>query len=227
MNELDLYAKIEPYLEFDEIYNLYQKYYHIIASLDKSSILDVGCGNGIFLHNLQLEKKFGIDLSQNQINKAIALGLDAKVIDICEVDDKYDIVTAIFDVINYIPQNKLKQFFKCVYNVLNKDGVLLFDINSLYGFENIADGSLVIDKDNKFISIDATYKNMSLTTKITLFEKHHQYNCYNKTTNKIIQYYHKNRFLKQLLQQIGFIVEITECYLYSDITDKYIFKAIK
>ena len=225
MNELDLYAKIEPYLNFTEIDKLYQKYYQIIHSLDKKSIIDIGCGNGKFLQNLNIEEKFGIDLSNAQVKKTLSLGIKAKAIDICKINQSFDIATAVFDVINYIPEKKLKSFFQCVYDRLNKNGNFIFDINSLYGFENIADGAITIDKDHLFIAIDAVYKNKQLKTKITCFEKQQQ--CYIKQSNQITQYYHKLSFLKNILQKIGFSVKTKKIFLYGNIADKYLFICYK
>jgi len=226
LQNLDLYAKIEPFLDFSEIKDLYNKYYKIINSLNKNSLIDIGCGNGKFLKSIKVKRKFGIDLSKEQIKKALSLGIEAKVIDICKVEEKFDIAVAVFDVVNYIPKKDLKNFFSCVYNILNKDGIFIFDINSLYGFSEVADGAFVIDKEDKFISIDAKFDKDKLITTMVLFEKLDN-NCYKKETNEIIQYYYKNKFLKELLVSIGFIVDIEEFYLYSEIADKFIFICYK
>jgi len=225
LHNLDLYAKIEPFLDFSEVKKLYNRYYKIINSFNKNSLIDIGCGSGVFLQNIKIEKKLGIDLSKAQIEKALSLGLEAKVIDVCKIKEKFDIATAVFDVINYIPKKELKNFFECVYDKLNDDGVFIFDINSLYGFSEVADGAFVIDKKDKFISIEANFNDNKLITNMVLFEK--TKDCYKKESNKIIQYYYKNKFLKELLKKTGFVVEIEEVFLYSDIADKYIYICFK
>jgi len=215
---LDLYAKIEQYLDFsNEVYALHNAFLKQIMTKELDNILDVGCGQGNFLHNLLLNNKtcFGIDLSQEQINICKAQNLPVQCIDLCKLDNKYDCLTAIFDVLNYIPKNSIENFLKCAYDRLNNDGYFIFDINSYFGFDVIAQGTLSIDLDDKFISIDALFEDEILETKITLFEQ--KQNCYTKEQSSIKQYYHNEKFLKDLLQKCGFEIEkINDFHLHSD-----------
>ena len=103
---------------------------------------------GYFLECLKANSKtaFGIDLSEHQIQVCHEKGLDnTACISLNEVKEKYDCATAIFDVINYINKDDLKQFFEDCYNLLNKDGYFIFDVNTLFGFEDIAQGCITID----------------------------------------------------------------------------------
>lgn len=68
---LNLYSKIEPYLDFDEaIVKLHKEFLSFVFENDLDNILDIGCGQGYFLENLNIngKKSFGIDLSSQQIN---------------------------------------------------------------------------------------------------------------------------------------------------------------
>ena len=50
---LDLYARIEPYLDFEEeIYSLHKEFLKFIMVNDLDNIIDIGCGQGYFLNNL-------------------------------------------------------------------------------------------------------------------------------------------------------------------------------
>ncbi|MEA1914649.1 MAG: class I SAM-dependent methyltransferase, partial [Campylobacterota bacterium] len=63
---LDLYAKIEPYLDFSqEVHALHKVFLEHIMTKELDNILDVGCGQGNFLLNLKLNNLhyLGIDLS--------------------------------------------------------------------------------------------------------------------------------------------------------------------
>lgn len=78
---LDLYARIEPYLDFEEeIYSLHKEFLKFIMVNDLDNIIDIGCGQGYFLNNLKVNKKkaFGIDLSIEQIKICQEKGLNAK-----------------------------------------------------------------------------------------------------------------------------------------------------
>ncbi|AZL54599.1 class I SAM-dependent methyltransferase [Aliarcobacter skirrowii] len=224
---LDLYSKIEPYLGFeDEIYSLHKLFLRFIMENDLDNILDIGCGQGYFLQNLQINQKkyLGVDLSSEQINACLEKGLNAKNLDIKDLNQKFDCIVAIFDVLNYIKKPDLKTFLENVSNLLNKDAYFLFDINTLYGFEEIAQGSINIDIEDKFIAIDAFFENSKLQTNITLFEKQGN-NLFSKEQDSITQEYHSKEFLKELLEKSGFtIVDIKEFFLHSDEkADKLIF----
>ena len=105
---LDLYARVEPFLSFEEeIYTLHKEFLKFIMVNDLDNIIDIGCGQGYFLENLMVNKKtaFGIDLSVEQIKACEERNLNAKVIDLADVKEKFDCATAIFDVLNYIPKD--------------------------------------------------------------------------------------------------------------------------
>ncbi len=208
MQGLNLYAKVEPYLDFkDEVLALHNTFKEITNELNPNSLLDIGCGQGAFLENFKTShiKIFGIDLSSSQIEICKQNNIDSKCIDLYNVTQKFDCMTAIFDVINYIPKKDIRSFFQCAYKVLNTQGYFVFDINTLYGFEEVADGSIIIDKDDKFISIDALYENKTLETKITCFTKEN--NLYKKENATIKQFYHTKDFLIKELELCGFEIE--------------------
>ena len=51
---LDLYARIEPYLDFEEeIYSLHKEFLKFIMVNDLDNIIDIGCGQGYFLNNFK------------------------------------------------------------------------------------------------------------------------------------------------------------------------------
>ncbi|WP_187648164.1 class I SAM-dependent DNA methyltransferase [Nitrosophilus labii] len=219
---LDLYAKIEPYLGFEkEVGELHDIFLEKLLNLGAKKVLDIGCGSGDFLvkakkAGIEIE---GIDLSFNMVQNALKKGVNAYHKDLCEVDDKYDAAVAIFDVLNYLNSENFKKFLCCVDNVLVKNGHFICDINTLYGFEEIAQGVVAIDKDNTFISIEAEFENKELRTKIVMFEKGDN-GCYKKSRGEIVQYYHDIDSLKSCkglkLTDMDFIA------LFSDISDKVI-----
>ena len=224
---LDLYAKVEPYLDFEEeVYTLHREFLRFVMVNELDNIIDIGCGQGYFLENLKVNKKkyFGIDLSVEQIKVCQEKNLNAQAIALKDVKEKFDCATAIFDVLNYIPKNELKQFIKETSFVLNDGAYFIFDVNSLFGFEEVAQGCITIDVEDKFIAIDANFENNKLQTDITLFEKQEN-GLFSKESDSIIQEYYSKEFLTKLLKECGFeIQEIKEFNLHTDEhADKLIF----
>ena len=224
---LDLYARVEPFLSFEEeIYTLHKEFLKFIMVNDLDNIIDIGCGQGYFLENLMVNKKtaFGIDLSVEQIKACEERNLNAKVIDLADVKEKFDCATATFDVLNYIPKEDLKSFITQVNIVLNQGAYFIFDVNSLFGFEEVAQGCITIDLEDKFISIDANFENNKLQTDITLFTKENG-GLFSKESDSIIQEYHTKEFLRKLLKECNFeIQEIKKFNLHTDEhADKLIF----
>lgn len=224
---LDLYAKVEPYLDFEEeVYTLHKEFLRFVMVNDLDNIIDIGCGQGYFLENLKVNKKkyFGIDLSVEQIKVCQEKNLNAKAIDLKDVKEKFDCATAIFDVLNYIPKNELKIFLEQTYQILNQNAYFIFDVNSYFGFDEVAQGTITIDVEDKFIAIDANFENNKLQTDITLFEKQEN-GLFSKEQDSIIQEYHSKEFLTKILEEVGFKqIEIKEFNLHTDeIADKLIF----
>jgi len=197
---LDLYAKIEPLIGFYDQYEiLYEIYLTHIKSLHVKHVLDVGCGNGKFLKHLQMNAidAFGIDRSVAMIEKTLALGVQASTQELEALEEKrFDCVVAIADVLNYIPPAELNTFFEAVARILPSKGYFICDVNTLYGFEVVADGIMNKEMEEQFLCVDATYANKELLTKITLFEKENE--CYRKETGEIMQYFHSLSVLKKL-----------------------------
>ena len=227
MNALNLYSIVEQDLDFkEEIEELYNAYELFINQIEPSSLIDIGCGQGDFLLQIAHDdmSTFGIDLSNEQIKVCQSKGIKSDCIDISNIKNKYDCATAMFDVLNYIDKDTLKSFIQATYNVLNDDSYFIFDVNTLFGFEEVAQGSLNINKSDRFIGIDAYFEDDKLSTNITLFQKE-QNNLYKKYNETITQYYHSKEYLDDLLHSIGFEVQnALEFKLHDeDNADKYIF----
>ena len=210
MQALDLYGQIQEYLDFDEeITALYKAILLEVIQKEPNTLIDIGCGQGEFCNIVQLNNitTLGVDLSTTQIELAKQKfpNLSFKAVDIANIEQTYECATATFDVINYIPTNYLKQFFDNTNKLLEKDGYFIFDINTLFGFEEIAQGTLIIEEDDIFIGIDANFEENTLYTDMTVFTK--EKSCYNKQTGTIEQYFHSNEELQSLLEKSGFIIE--------------------
>lgn len=133
--------------EFCNIYNKYGwdyfsitmgdailKYFQINNKIIKSH-LDLGCGVGAlcnFLYNKRI-KTTGIDISNDMIElcKRKNNNINFFVSDMTKYisKEKYDLITLTCDVVNHIlEEDELETLFSNVYNMLNEDGYLIFDI---------------------------------------------------------------------------------------------------
>lgn len=227
MHSLNLYSKIEPYLDFqDEIEELYDAFLKICEELKVKKAIDIGCGQGEFLLQLQEMgiETFGTDLSSEQVKVCKSKKLNVECIDIENVTEKFDCATAIFDVLNYMDKKTLEKFVQNTYNLLASEGYFIFDINTLYGFEDVADGSLNINLEDKFIAIDAVFSEKILTTNIVLFSSEDN-GKYTKEEDFITQHFHEKNAVKKLLDKCGFEVkQIINFHLHSEEKpDKLIF----
>lgn len=226
MQALDLYGSIEQYLDFkDEISSLYSQTLDLVLEKTPNKLIDIGCGQGGFCILAQDKgiQTLGVDLSSKQIKLAKQKDINVKCCDIKDIDEKFSCATAIFDVLNYIPKKELENFLQYTYDLLESSGYFIFDINTLFGFEEIAQGTLTIDLEDKFIAIDANFQEDTLYTDITLFRASN--GLYNKERGTIEQHYHDKKTFLKLFKKIGFkLIKIKDVYLHNDeVADKQIY----
>ena len=106
-------------------------------------LIDLGCGTGSI--SLKLAQKgynvLGIDYSEEMLSQAdqkfrennIVIPLYHQDIRQFVMDRNVDIVISTFDTLNYILDEKdIERTFKNVFEVLKKDALFIFDINTSY-----------------------------------------------------------------------------------------------
>lgn len=223
MQGLDIYAKVEYLFDFDdEMDYLWGEFIRKLKTLQVQKVLDIGCGSGKFC---KLAKEngievVGIDLSAKMVELARNNGCDAKHIDLCDYKEKdFDCAVAIFDVVNYMDKKYLKNFFGCVANVLKPEGYFLFDMNSYFGFDEIAQGSVTAKDDKNFAVLNSQFIDDELITDITLFSHKNDEN-YKKEEGRIVQYYHSLYEIKLLSKNEFNFLSQDGLKLYSDEVDK-------
>lgn len=218
MQPLDLYASIEEYLGFEqEIERLYKAIALKAIQTSPKTLIDIGCGQGEFCRIMEANeiKTLGVDLSMKQVQIAKSKGINAQSTDIKDIKEKFDCATAVFDVVNYLPKDYIGSFFTYVYDLLNEGGYFIFDVNTHYGFDSVAQGTLNIDLQDKFIAIDAVFEDDTLFTDITLFSKSGK--LFKKDNGTIKQYYYSDGQLKDIAKSSGFdVVSIEGFELHSD-----------
>jgi len=191
---LNLYAKIEDLLGVNDVAPiLYSNYLRTLESIEFDSLLDVGCGRGEFLAKLNkiypTKGLMGIDLSSVMVDIAKQKGVKAYCMDISKVQGKFDVITAVFDMINYLEPKLLKPFLKSVEERLERGGYFICDINSYYAFSDLAVGAYVRDDESRFVTVDSFFEDDIYYSEFTLFEKERG-GLFKKTQESILQYYY-------------------------------------
>jgi len=200
MTNLDLYAKAEHLLGIEEATEaLYDLYRSELDEYNVKTLLDVGCGRGGFMQRMISDGVTckGVDLSAVMVSECKAQNLDAECIDVSEVTGKYDAIVSIFDVLNFMDKDTLISFLESVAQKLNDNGLFIADINTLYGFSDVAEGTMSNDSGDEFLVVDAQFENNELHTKFTLFEKDKD-ERYTKYQDTIVQYFHKIQMFQKL-----------------------------
>ena len=200
MTNLDLYAKAEHLLGIEEATEaLYDLYRSELDEKDVKTLLDVGCGRGGFMQRMGSDGVMckGVDLSSVMVDECLEAGLDAECIDVADVAGKYDAIVSIFDVLNFMDKEALVKFLDAVASKLNDDGIFIADINTRYGFSDVAEGSMSKENDKEFLNVDAEFHNDELNTQFTLFEKQED-GSYLKYQDTIIQHFHKIKTFQKL-----------------------------
>jgi len=221
---LDIYALAEDMLDIHEVTPLLNQYYFdTLKKLEFKTLLDVGCGSGGFLMDLALKypsvKTMGIDLSPVMVKNSQAKGVNAHCIDLCKVDKKFDVITAIFDMVNYLDIKQLKRFLSCVEAHLEEGGHFICDINTLYAFKVVASGSFIKDVGERFLTIDSDYIEVDgiYYMDFTLFTKGEE--GFSKIQESITQYYHKVETLERLTKMK--LVSKKPIAIYGNTTEKF------
>ncbi len=199
---LNLYAKVQHLLGIEEATeNLHQIYIDLLNNYSVTNLLDVGCGDGALIEKLSHLTCKGIDLSSSMVQEATSRGLDVTCRDIADVDESFDAILAVFDVLNFLDSENLDKFLSDIASSLNSDGIFMADINTLHGFADVAEGVMVAQDENLFLSVDALFESSMLHTELTLFERESD-DTFKKESEIITQYFHplsvfkKNRHLK-------------------------------
>lgn len=97
----------------------------IIETLQPQSVIEVGCGEGRFIGMLndKIKRKVGTDLAERPIMfaKAFNSNVDFHAIDAKDMNEKFDVVTAI-EVLEHIPDEEVNEFFNILADRANTDG---------------------------------------------------------------------------------------------------------
>lgn len=144
-------------VNYEEIYNFYEVIWSRFG-LKPEIVLDLGCGTGNLLPFL--ERKYeviGVDISEEMLTLArekVAPDTLLLCQDMCQLDlyGTVDAVVCALDCINALADaQEVEQALARANLFLSAGGLVIFDINSPYKFQEILDGStFVYDTDEVY-----------------------------------------------------------------------------
>jgi len=135
----------------------------------KPEALELGCGTGNNL--LFLKNKFGLTgidssagmlkIAQRKLPESVFHRKDFRKFDLKK---KFDLILCLYDTINHITLfSDWKRIFGNVNSHLNKNGLFIFDINTLHKLEFIASVSPVMNKfDNSYLIVNVKKLNANV-----------------------------------------------------------------
>lgn len=234
---------MEMYNEFAKVYDKlmeevpYDKWFEYIEkifmeyNIEPKMILEMACGSGnmtqYFCKNRYKVTAFDLSeemllLAQEKIGRKPNLKLSCQNMTEFKYREKFDVVLAVCDSLNYlIEDGDLEKTFKNVYDHLNESGLFIFDINSIYKFENIlGKNKFVTEEDECFLVWENEYEKPICQLILNFFieDEDGRYERYEEV--------HKERaytteFVETLLKKVGFSsVDSYEAFTLNTIQDE-------
>lgn len=155
----DIFMEDVPYDEWLEyILDVFKRY-----NVPKELVLDLGCGTGKFTRMLSKEgyDMIGVDSSVEMLGKAReAQGEDDSILYLLQDMREFELygtvraVVSVCDSINYLLSDEdIVNTFLLVENYLDKDGIFVFDFNTVYKYEEVIGDTTIAEnrEDHSFI----------------------------------------------------------------------------
>ena len=219
-------------------------------NIKPKNILELGCGTGNITTRLYRKgyNMIGSDLSEDMLMIAQEKAYEANLMinfilqDMRDINyrQKVDSVISICDGLNYITSDDdLLKVFKSVHNVLEEDGIFLFDISSYYKLKHILGTNTFAESHDGASYIWENYFDASrdiLDFDLTVFiksdtqldedydeiddDQEDEVILYERYFEQHRQKAHKKEKLKEIMSDYFEIIELRDGDTFSDITEK-------
>lgn len=183
-------------------------------SIETDSYLDLACGTGNLTIEIAREFKniWAVDLSSDMLSEAEIkmreAGMKARFIcqDICSLNlnNTFNLITCCLDSSNYIlDEKKFEKYLLGVYDLLNADGLFIFDINSYYKLTNVlGNNTYNYDSDDVVYMWENYLENDIVDMNLTFFVKEGQ--VYRRFDEHHAERAYKEEYVESVLKDIGF-----------------------
>lgn len=159
---------MEAYGEFARVYDLfmdnvdYEKWAeYLIGQLRKNGIedgliLDLGCGTGVMTELLSAAgyDMIGVDNSEEMLGQAIEKREESghDILYLCQDMQEFELygtvraIVSVCDCLNYITEEEeLLEVFRLVNNYLDPGGIFIFDMNTVYKYEEMLGDNVIAE----------------------------------------------------------------------------------
>ncbi|MBQ8894187.1 MAG: class I SAM-dependent methyltransferase [Clostridia bacterium] len=183
---------------------------------EASLVCDIGCGSGTLALSL-LEKGYdmiGIDGSIDMLTEALDKRADLpngdRALFLCqqlpefELYGTVDVIVSTLDTLNYLTSKEdLDQLFYWFRNYLNPEGLLIFDVNTLYKYQELLDQHCeIFEDDDVFLAWRSQFDGTLCSHQLSFFSKEN--NCYARSDEEQLQRYYSQKDLLDLLAKYNF-----------------------
>lgn len=178
-------------------------------------IADLACGTGSVCVEMDSRgyDMIGIDLSPDMLSVATEKSEGRGILyinqDICDFElyGTVDAFLCMLDSINHLTEDEdIDDLLALVHNYLNPNGLFVFDVNTLYKFENIlSDNVFTYDNGKIFYAWENDYADKICRINVNFFVK--EGDGYKRITQEHEERYYSPGFLHDKAEQYGFTVE--------------------
>lgn len=182
--------------------------------INMDKYLDLACGTGNLTIEIASEFKYtwAVDLSSDMLGEAGKKMRDAQIKakfvcqNICELNltNTFNLITCCLDSTNYIlEEENFKKYLLGVYNLLEEDGLFIFDINSYYKLTNVLGNNIYNYDSDEVVYIWENYlENDIVEMNLTFFVKEGQ--VYRRFDEQHSERAYKEEYVESVIKEIGF-----------------------
>lgn len=184
------------------------------STIPTQLVLDAACGTGRLTAELAEDfDMIGLDVSCGMLSVArqkcppqvLLLNQDMRQFDL------YGTVSAVIcclDSVNYLNSNDIEKFFACCHLFLDPDGLLIFDVNTKYKFENVyKNNDFIFETDDgaRLLAWGCDYdtEKKQCTFSLSLFSENED-GTYTRDDEQQYEYMHTDEDLRRALENCGF-----------------------
>lgn len=206
----DCYDTLTGNVDYEEIHLFYNEIFSRLTHKPKI-LLDLACGTGSlsFLFEKDGIEVIGTDSSDDMLSVAMnkkydlssnVLFLNQKASEL-DLYGTVDTVICNLDAVNHFAPKDIEKVIKRVSLFLEPNGVFVFDVNTLYKFENMLKSNCYsYDDDDVFCSWTSTFFDKKAKIHLDIFEKMSD-NTYVRSEQCIEEYYYSDEEIIKLLKK--------------------------